>query len=402
MNFNLIDGYEFEHLICKLLRKMGFEVEQTSLSGDGGVDIIVIDHRAITSGKYLIQCKNWNSTIGVPTIRELYGVTISENANKGIIICTSNFTRQAIEFAQNKNLELIDYNELISLLKRYDCDILDIDNDSLTRFYDFDDFNKVNYLYLKEQLEKNRSNVKYYNNLISFYKEYVIANKHEILVNGLLDEWIELNNEIVKRFYKKKSEFIDSLAIKKSNIMLYILKGDLYKAIQLCNDYMLFRQQLPICVFFWEQAKNKEYVNKVIENNHMIFSDMGTIIIRNLLILFTNLNYEKGSKYLENIIKNYKNRYSENQIINSRSCKLLDKLLNDILNKNDKEIFFTEFLVIKETESLIPSKKYTTSISKVIYEFNLSFDDLINIYYKNINLKEELNKIDVLIDNNII
>jgi HJR/Mrr/RecB family endonuclease len=39
MNFDSLNGYEFEELILNLLKKMGFNVEQTPLSGDGGVDI---------------------------------------------------------------------------------------------------------------------------------------------------------------------------------------------------------------------------------------------------------------------------------------------------------------------------------------------------------------------------
>ena len=35
-----MSGYDFEELITKLLYHMGFEVEQTSLFGDGGIDIV--------------------------------------------------------------------------------------------------------------------------------------------------------------------------------------------------------------------------------------------------------------------------------------------------------------------------------------------------------------------------
>ena len=36
---------------------MGFYVETTKASGDGGIDLIVYNNQSILSGKYIIQCK---------------------------------------------------------------------------------------------------------------------------------------------------------------------------------------------------------------------------------------------------------------------------------------------------------------------------------------------------------
>jgi len=119
LNIDTMDGYEFEYFVGNLLRKMGFEVEQTALSGDGGVDIIAHSHELIFKGKYLVQCKRYTGTIGEPTIRDLYGVVLSQNANKGILITNSFFTQQAKHFAEGKNIELLDGNELNTLILKY-------------------------------------------------------------------------------------------------------------------------------------------------------------------------------------------------------------------------------------------------------------------------------------------
>lgn len=47
-------GYEFESFVADLLRKMGFIVEETNLSGDGGVDLIAYSNQGVTQRRYPI------------------------------------------------------------------------------------------------------------------------------------------------------------------------------------------------------------------------------------------------------------------------------------------------------------------------------------------------------------
>lgn len=125
-NFNLealqtLTPIEFENLVQTLLVKMGFNASTTKASGDGGIDIIAINEQPIVGGKYVIQCKRYatGNNIGEPVIRELYGVMHAENANKGILITTSDFSKQAIVFAQDKAIELITGQSLLNLLNKY-------------------------------------------------------------------------------------------------------------------------------------------------------------------------------------------------------------------------------------------------------------------------------------------
>ncbi|RKY36920.1 MAG: hypothetical protein DRP72_03620 [Candidatus Omnitrophota bacterium] len=121
---NSMNGYEFENLIGELLKKMEFTIKQTQKTADGGIDIFVYSNEPITGGTYIIQCKRHNSPISEPVIRELYGVVISEKANKGILITNSTFTKTAEKFAKDKPLELINGNKLIDLLNKYfDIDV---------------------------------------------------------------------------------------------------------------------------------------------------------------------------------------------------------------------------------------------------------------------------------------
>ena len=101
-----LTGLEFENLCQQLLQKMGFETEMTKASGDGGIDIIARNYMPLLKGKYIIQCKRYTGSVGEPIIRDLYGVVMSERANKGILLTTGYFTRAALSFAEDKNLEL--------------------------------------------------------------------------------------------------------------------------------------------------------------------------------------------------------------------------------------------------------------------------------------------------------
>lgn len=121
-----MSGTQFEQVVTQLLFRMGFRAEMTKASGDGGVDIVAVLEKAVFGGRYLIQCKRYapNSLVGAPLVREFYGaLTADRKAVKGILITTSNFTTQAVEFAEGLPVELIDGNKLIGLFQEYDMPI---------------------------------------------------------------------------------------------------------------------------------------------------------------------------------------------------------------------------------------------------------------------------------------
>lgn len=119
MDINSLSGIEFENICQQLIEKMGFSVETTKASGDGGIDLIANNYEPILSGRYIIQCKRYSSSVGEPIIRDLYGVITSERANKGILMTTGYFTKSAVSFAEGKQIELIDGAKLNGLLMKY-------------------------------------------------------------------------------------------------------------------------------------------------------------------------------------------------------------------------------------------------------------------------------------------
>jgi restriction system protein len=113
---------DFERRVAELLRQMGFRVELTKASGDGGVDIVALSSSPITGGRYLVQCKRFGPKlpVGSPVVREFYGALQADRkAVKGILITTSYFTPDAKRFAADLPLELIDGERLGKLLSDY-------------------------------------------------------------------------------------------------------------------------------------------------------------------------------------------------------------------------------------------------------------------------------------------
>lgn len=122
-----LEPAEFENLVKMLLLSMGFNASTTKATGDGGIDVLAINEQPIVGGKYVIQCKKYatGNNVGESAIRDLYGVMHAENANKGILITTSDFSNQAYSFSQGKAIELINGSSLLGLLYKYLPDLFD-------------------------------------------------------------------------------------------------------------------------------------------------------------------------------------------------------------------------------------------------------------------------------------
>lgn len=104
----------FEELAGEAYRRQGYRVvENDSAGADGGVDLVI----SRDGKRYLVQCKQWRSQkVGVKVVREMLGLVSAEQAAGGIVITSGQVTRDAIEFAKGKALELIDGENLVALI----------------------------------------------------------------------------------------------------------------------------------------------------------------------------------------------------------------------------------------------------------------------------------------------
>jgi len=108
-----ISWQQFELLIGEHFRHKGYQVRETGPGADGGVDLVL--HK--DGAKYLVQCKHWKAyKVGVKPVRELLGVMAGSGAAGGYVITSGQFTRDAIKFAGENNIELIDGKALERIL----------------------------------------------------------------------------------------------------------------------------------------------------------------------------------------------------------------------------------------------------------------------------------------------
>ena len=122
-NLAEMDWEDFEHLVRDLFEKefaaRGGEVRVTRSSKDGGVDAVAFDPDPISGGKIVIQAKRYTKTVGVAAVRDLYGTTVNEGANKGILVTTADYGPDAYKFASGKPITLMTGANLLHLLARH-------------------------------------------------------------------------------------------------------------------------------------------------------------------------------------------------------------------------------------------------------------------------------------------
>lgn len=119
------DPIFFEKLVVKLLDTMGYSgkngnVTVTTQSNDGGIDGIINQDPLGTSTVYL-QVKRYaeKNVVGRPAVQGFYGALASVNADRGVFITTSSFSKGALEFAKNQGIVLIGGIQLTELMIEY-------------------------------------------------------------------------------------------------------------------------------------------------------------------------------------------------------------------------------------------------------------------------------------------
>ena len=110
----------FEKLIGVLLEIMGYKVEVTPYSKDGGIDVIASIDFGVNTLRTAVQVKRYKGNIPPDPIRSLRGVVSRQNFKQGVFITLSGFTKDTHkEFNDDESIVLIDGEKLIQLMGRY-------------------------------------------------------------------------------------------------------------------------------------------------------------------------------------------------------------------------------------------------------------------------------------------
>lgn len=137
-----MDPFAFEHLIKRLLEEMDYQnVEVTSPSSDGGVDVVADIEVGITSVREVVQAKRHRRAIARKDLDALRGSLYRFDAVRGTIVTTSRFSKgtQDAAFASGAApITLVDGERLVDLLiehgiavRKRTIELLEVDADAM-------------------------------------------------------------------------------------------------------------------------------------------------------------------------------------------------------------------------------------------------------------------------------
>lgn len=103
---------EFEEMSAEYFKKQGFRARVVGGGGaDGGIDVLLDKG----SERHIVQCKHWKTKkVGVPIVREIYGLMHAHRATGAKVVSTLGYTKQAYDFAKDKRIELISGSQILA------------------------------------------------------------------------------------------------------------------------------------------------------------------------------------------------------------------------------------------------------------------------------------------------
>ncbi len=111
---------EFEKVVARLYEQMGFNVDLTQHSHDGGVDLYARRTNEAGVEGVAVQCKHYSGTVGVAEARALFGVvSADQRLARGVLVTSGSFSAGCRLFVEGKRIDLIDRERLRELLDRY-------------------------------------------------------------------------------------------------------------------------------------------------------------------------------------------------------------------------------------------------------------------------------------------
>lgn len=114
---------DFEKLLADLLKDMGWDVELTKQTRDGGADILAYLNTGVGRLLCLVEAKHYREDrkIGVDLVRTLYGTLCDAQANSAMMVTTSTFTSDAKTFQQKHKyqLSLKDYADIVEWILKF-------------------------------------------------------------------------------------------------------------------------------------------------------------------------------------------------------------------------------------------------------------------------------------------
>ncbi|TAK32084.1 MAG: restriction endonuclease [Chloroflexota bacterium] len=125
----------FERLVIDLLVSMGYggsrrdAAQAVGGTGDGGIDGVIKEDKLGLDVVY-VQAKRWEGVVGRPTVQAFAGSLDGERARKGVLITTSQFSKEAIEYVHriDKKIVLIGGERLAQYMIDHGVGVTEVTN----------------------------------------------------------------------------------------------------------------------------------------------------------------------------------------------------------------------------------------------------------------------------------
>jgi restriction system protein len=123
INLRNLTPRQFEELLTDLLRDMGWDVELTKQTRDGGSDILAYLNTEVGRLLCLVEAKHYREDrkIGVDLVRTLYGTLCDAQANSAMLVTSSSFTSDAKIFQQKHQYQLTlrEYADVVEWIMKF-------------------------------------------------------------------------------------------------------------------------------------------------------------------------------------------------------------------------------------------------------------------------------------------
>ena len=110
-NYKHKKGIKFENSCMQMLRSKGWQVEETSITGDQGVDLIA----SLQELRICIQCKDHIKPIGNRAVQEISAGKIYWKGTHAVLVSKSGFTRSAVKLAKANRVILVNDKQLVNI-----------------------------------------------------------------------------------------------------------------------------------------------------------------------------------------------------------------------------------------------------------------------------------------------
>jgi len=228
--------------VCQIFSDMRLQAEEAKVMmtprGKVELDVYAIDTDSVDKVSYVVECKNWATTISQSVVHSFTTVMHEVGANIGYIVSKMGLQPGAQEYAQNTNITGLTYLEFQehyfeSWFNRYYCEKVTVSNDSLHQYTE-----PINSRREMEVAKLSAAKKERFFKLKEEYRNFAMLLTCYHLRNGFMRLNIPVANDIskLKKAYEKSLNNTVQLQSVYYRQLLYEILGIIEHGTNLFND----------------------------------------------------------------------------------------------------------------------------------------------------------------------